>query len=343
MRVAQLAPLWKEVPPKKYGGSELVVANLTEGLVKLGAEVTLFACGGSKTSAKLVEVIDRPMYDLLDGFSWGAIQAYEFLEYADLIKRLDEFDVVHNHLGFHPLVFSPLFKIPVVTTLHSSLPPDFPYLAERFKDNYFVSISQAQRGLAPYLNYIETIYHGIDTANFNFNLKADNDYLLFVGSLTPNKGIDIAIQAALETNEKLIIAGEVREGDKDFLEHQVYPFIDNSQIKFLGEVNHQQKSKLYAHAKALVLPVRWNEAFGLVMAESLACGTPVIAFNKGSVPEVITNGETGFVVNNFSEFKKAINQISQISRLRCRKEAEERFDISVMAKNYLNLYQKLSR
>jgi len=341
MRVAQLAPLWKTVPPQKYGGVELVVANLTKGLVDLGHNVTLFACGGSKSPGKLVRVVDKPLYDIIGGFSWKTIQAYEFLIFDELFKRLSDFDIIHNHLGFHPLAFSKLINIPIVTTIHSSLEPDFPYLADRFKDNLFVSISDAQRQLVPYLNYVKTIYLGIETEKFEPNLKNDNEYLLFLGSLTKNKGVDLAVKAAYQLKEKLIIAGEIREDEKEFLASEVWPYVNNHMIKFIGEVTMSEKIKLLANAKVLLFPIRWSEAFGLVMVESMACGTPVIAYRRGSVPEIVVDKATGFVVDNFEEFKKRIEMIDTISRKKCRQEAISRFDLSLMAQNYVKLYKDI--
>lgn len=341
LRIAELAPLWKIIPPQKYGGSELVVSNITERLVEEGHDVTLFACGGSNTSAKLVDVIEKPMYDLLGGFSWDAIQPYEFLAFADLFDRIDDFDIIHNHLGFHPLVFSKIINIPIVTTLHSSVKPDFPYLAERFKNNPFVSISNAQRKLVPDLHYVETIYHGIVTKKFEPDYSPNKDYFLFIGTLSPNKGIDIAVKACHKLHEKLIIAGELRDSDAEFLKKEVFPYVDGDDIRFIGEVGHDDKVKLYKDAKALLFPIRWNEAFGLVMAESLASGTPVIAFENGSIPEVITDNKTGFVVNSEEDFVNKMGEVNQISREICRKEAEERFDVSIMTQRYVDLFTRL--
>ncbi len=341
MRIAQLAPLWKPVPPPKYGGTELAVAGLAEELQKLGADVTVFCCGGSSVKTKKVEVLETPMYDLMHGFNFDWIAPYEFLAFDALFSRLKDFDIVHNHMGIHPLVFAPLLNIPMVTTLDSSVPPDFPYLAERFKDEIFVSVSDAQRKNAPYLQYVETIPYGINVSRFTPNLNQDQAYLLFLGTLSENKGIDLAVKAAHELGEKLIIAGEIRETDKDFLNTNVWPFVDGEQIRFVGEVGHEEKAKLYAGAKALLFPIRWNEAFGLVMPEALACGTPVIGYGNGSVPEVIDDGKTGFVVKDFAQFKAAIKQVHTISRNLCRETAERRFDRVIMAKRYLKLYERL--
>jgi len=340
MRIAQLAPLWKTVPPKQYGGTELVVSNLTEELVKQGINVTLFACGDSQTSAHLVKVIEKPMYDFVGGFSWNTIQPYEFLTYNEFFKRVSDFDIVHNHMGFHPTVFAQLLPIPMITTLHSSTIPDFPHLINSVKDNLYVSISNAQRSIIPKLNYIRTIYHGIETNKFHFKDKQDNEYLFFIGSLTPQKGIDIAVKAIHELGEKLIIAGEIRKEYEDFLNEKVFPYVDGKQIKFVGEIAFKQKCELYAHAKALLFPIQWNEAFGLVMVESLASGTPVVAYKNGSVPEIITNGQTGYIVENYEDFKKAIKNIHAISRKTCREMAQQRFDVRVMTKNYINLYKQ---
>ncbi len=342
MRIALLAPLWKKVPPEKYGGSELVVANLAKGLTELGHEVTTFACGGSEVEGELVSVIPQPMYELVGGFNWSGIQPYEFLSYFELGKRLKDFDIVHNHMGFHPIALAPYLSIPMVTTLHSSLPPDFSYLAEAFKEYPFVSISDAQRKLSPHINYVATVLHGIDTQSFKPNIESRDDmHFVFLGTLSKNKGIDIAVKSAKELKAKLTIAGEIRDEDKPFLEKEVFPLIDEKNIRFIGEIGHKEKAELLTNATALLFPSRWNEAFGLVMIESLACGTPVIALNNGAVSEVIKDGKTGFVIDDELKFGEAMKGIGEISRETCRAEAEKKFDISVMAKNYEKAYKSL--
>jgi glycosyltransferase involved in cell wall biosynthesis len=341
MRIALLAPLWKKIPPEKYGGSELVVANLAKGLTELGHDVTTFACGGSEVSGKLIPVIRKPMYELVGGFDWNGIKQYEFLSFFELGKCIKDFDVVHNHMGFHPIALAPFISIPFVTTLHSSLPPDFPYLAEAFHEYPFVSISDAQRKLAPELNYVATVHHGIDVKSFRPRLKDEGNGFVFMGTLSHNKGIDIAVKAAHKLGVNLTIAGEIREEDKSFLDKEVFPYTDGERIKFIGEINHTEKVALLSNASVLLFPSRWNEAFGLVMIEALACGTPVIAFNNGAVSEVLRDGETGFIVEDEASFADAMKDIDKLSRTTCRNEAECRFDISVMAANYVNVYNSL--
>lgn len=342
MKIALLAPLWKKVPPEKYGGSELVVANLAKGLTELGHEVTTFACRGSEVQGELVPVISKPMYELISGFNWSGIQPYEFLSYFELGKRLKNFDIVHNHMGFHPIALAPYLSIPMVTTLHSSLEPDFPYLVDAFKEYPFVSISDAQRKLSPYLNYVTTVHHGIDTHSFKSNTEKTNDnHFVFLGTLSQNKGIDVAVKSAKMLEAKLTIAGEIRDEDKSFLEKEVFPLIDGEHIKFIGEIGHEEKAEFLANATALLFPSRWNEAFGLVMIESLACGTPVIALNNGAVSEVIEDGKTGFIVDDELKFGEAMKKVNEISRATCRTEAEKKFDISTMAKNYEGVYKSL--
>jgi len=341
MKIALLAPLWKKVPPEKYGGSELVVANLAKGLTELGHEVTTFACGGSEVQGELVPVIEKPMHELIGGFNWNGIQPYEFLSYFELGKRLKDFDIIHNHMGFHPIALDPYLSIPMVTTLHSSLSPDFTYLAEAFKEYPFVSISDAQRKLSPELNYVATVYHGIDAKSFEPNFEKKDNHFVFLGTLSENKGIDIAVWFAKELGVKLTIAGEIRESDKPFLEKEVMKYIDGERIEFIGEIGHKEKAELLADASALLFPSRWNEAFGLVMIEALASGTPVIALNNGAVSEVIEDGKTGFIVDDELKFGEAMKRVSEISRETCRTEAEKKFDISVMAKNYESVYKSL--
>lgn len=336
-----MASLWKTVPPKKYGGSELVVSLLTEELVKLGHDVTLFACGGSKTTGHLNEVTPKPLYETLGQFKFDAVQFQEFLAIKkafDLGKN-GEIDVIHNHMGFHIALLSNVSPVPMITTIHSSLSPDNEEIALAAKNSNYVSVSNAQRALAPYLNYVGTVYHGIENSKFTFNEKKGN-YLLFLATMWKEKGVDRAIEIARKTKLKLIMAGEIRR-QSDF--DEISKYIDGENIIYLGEVDFKEKVKLMANAKAYLFPIRWNEAFGLTVAESLACGTPVIAYPNGSLPEIIDNGETGFLVNSINEAVEAVAHIDQISKVKCRQTAVNRFDASVMAENYLNIYHKISK
>ncbi|MDP2598569.1 MAG: glycosyltransferase family 4 protein [Candidatus Liptonbacteria bacterium] len=341
MKVALLAPLWKKIPPEKYGGSEFVVAGLAKGLVAQGHDVTTFACAGSKVAGNLVPVLPKPMYDLVGGFDWSGIKQYEFLSFFAFAKRAKDFDIVHNHMGFHPIAFAPLLSMPMVTTLHSSLPPDFPYLAEAFREFPFVSISDAQRALAPELNYVATVYHGVDVGSFTPRLEGAGNGFAFIGTLSRNKGVDIAVRTAKTLGRPLTIAGEVRESDKEFLDKEVFPFVDGKTISFVGEVGHEEKNRILRESDALLFPSRWNEAFGLVVVEALACGTPVIALGNGAVPEVLRDGITGFITDSEGQLTEAAKNAASISRSECRAEAERRFDLSVMAKKYLGVYQSL--
>lgn len=340
MNIAMLAPLWKKIPPDKYGGSELVVANLAKGLSDLGHRVTTFACAGSRVAGTLVPVIDRPMYDLVGGFDWNGIKPYEFLSFFELAKRAQEFDLIHNHMDLHPIAFAPLLPIPMVTTLHSSMAPNSS-LADAFCAYPFVSVSNAQRTLAPSLHYIATVYHGIDVNTFSARIDGKGNGFVFLGTLSQNKGIDIAVHTAHTLGMPLVIAGEIRKENEAFLEKEVFPFVDGKQIRFVGEIGHEEKAILLRFADALLFPSRWNEAFGLVMIEALACGTPVIALGNGAVPEVLKNGVTGFIANDEPSFTEAAAHAGDLSRSTCRKEAETRFDLAMMAKHYADAYHTL--
>ena len=339
MRIAILAPLWKTVPPQKYGGTELVASLLADGLAKLGHEVTMFACGGSKTTANLVQVIDRPMYDILGGFKFDAVQFYDFMEVKmafDAAKK-GQFDIIHNHMGLHMAALGNLSPVPMVTTNHSSLPPDFEPLAQLSKDSNYISISNSQRQMAPYLNYIATVYHGINTAEFEYNEKS-GDYLLFLATMSEAKGVDRAIEIAKKTGMKMIMAGDIRS---ESYFNEIKPLIDGEQIIYVGEVDAPKKKELMKNAKAYIFPIRWSEAFGLTVVESLASGTPVIAYPNGSLPEIIDDGKTGFLVNSIDQAIEAIKNIDSISREECRRQAVERFDASVMAINHVKVYENL--
>lgn len=340
MRIALLAPLWKTVPPVKYGGTELVVSNLADELVRMGQDVTVFACGGSVTSARLVNVIDRPLYDVLGGFRFDSVPYCDLaaLKMAFDGARDGRFDVINNHMNMSLAPFGPYCPVPMVSTNHSSVAPDDRQLSELSGESMYVSISQAQRSLAPELNYVATIYHGIRTDAFEYDCSAHGDYLLFLATMSHAKGADLAIEIARQAGMRLIMAGNVT--DRAFF-HSLEPQIDGDQVKFVGEVGHAEKNELMKEAYAYVLPMRWQEAFGLTMVESLASGTPAVVFDNGAASEIIDDGQTGYVVSSVEQAVEAIGKVPEISRAECRRQAVEHFDVSRMAQDYLTLYGDL--
>ena len=316
------------------------MSNLADELVRMGQDVTVFACGGSATSARLVNVIDRPLYDVIGGFRFDSVP---YCDLAELKMAFDgardgRFDVINNHMNMSLAPFGPYCPVPMVSTNHSSVAPDDKQLSELSGESMYVSISQAQRSLAPGLNYVATIYHGIRTDTFEYDCSAHGDYLLFLATMSYEKGADLAIEIARQAGMRLIMAGNVT--DRAFfrsLESQ----IDGDQVSFIGEVGHAEKNRLMREAYAYVLPMRWQEAFGLTMVESLASGTPAIVFDNGAAPEVIDDGRTGYVVSSVEQAVEAVGKVSGISRAECRRQAVERFDVSRMARDYLTLYSEL--
>jgi len=339
MRIGIISPLWKPLPPERYGGTELIVSYIAEELVKRGHDVTVFASKDSKTSARLVPVTEKNLYDTFGYFKWDNLE-YDIIE-TEMVGRLSsEFDILHNHNGFVPLTITPLIKTPMITTLHSSLPPQPESLARAFKDRLFVSISNAQRQLAPYLNYIKTVYHGIDVERFLFSART-GDYLVFLGTFSPYKGPDIAIRIAKESKIPVVLAGEIRKEFEDFYKKEIASMDNGKDVIIKGELDFEEKVELLKNAMALLMPVRWQEAFGLVMIEAMACGTPVIGFNKGAISEVIEDGLSGFVVNSVEEAREALLKIQRIDRRHCRKIVKERFSINRMVDEYESLYREL--
>lgn len=339
MKIAILAPLWKTVPPQKYGGTELVASLLTEELVKLGHEVTLYACGGSQTKANLIKVINKPLFDVVGSFKFDSIQFQDFMEIKMAFDAAAEghFDIIHSHMGLNMAALSNFCPVPMITTNHSSVPPDYEPISDLAKDSNYISISNSQRKMSPYLNYIATVYHGINTQAIEFNTHPE-DYILFLATISQEKGADRAIEIAKKAGKKMIMAGDIRS--KSYFD-KIKTRIDGKQIIYLGEVDSKQKNKLMKNAKAYIFPIRWDEAFGLTVVESLASGTPVIAFDNGSMPEIINEGQTGFLVNSIDQAVAALEKIDTISRNECRRQAIERFDVSVMAKNYVKVYERL--
>jgi glycosyltransferase involved in cell wall biosynthesis len=348
MRIAQVSPPLESVPPSGYGGTERVVATLTEELVRRGHEVTLFAPGDSHTSARLVPTVERALWhsrrDYPDFAPFWAITL------GEVWRRVSEFDVVHAHLDFFGFPLARASSRPVVTTLHGRLDlPQLEPLFEHFADVPLVSISNAQRTPAPRANWVATVYHGIELDQYTFSPRP-GQYLAFLGRIAPEKGIDAAIRVARRAGLPLRIAArkplpfkndpEVRK-DWAYFEHVLQPLLSSQHVELVGEVAGKRKDAFLRQAAALLFPIQWPEPFGLVMAEALACGTPVVALRAGSVPEVLEDGVTGFIGETEDDLVDAVQRIDQLDRARCRAEAERRFSSSAMAEAYEQVYARL--
>lgn len=344
LSIAQLAPFEERVPPLKYGGTELIVSNLTEELVKRGHRVTLIASGDSKTNAKLYPIFRQSLRnDKKIGVDLKIRDAYKLIGLAEAISFLNKhhFDIIHNHLGWRLLPWQKLFSAPIVTTLHGPLNVKYQQIIyNRYRNSYFVSISNNQRQPLKYLNFVDTVYNGILINKFSFNAKAGK-YLAFLGRMSPEKGPVQAIKTAKQAREKLIMAAKIDLVDQEYFQKNVKPLIDGRQIQFIGEINHQSKVKLLKNSKALLALIQWPEPFGLFMTEALACGAPVIAMNQGAAPEIVQSGKNGFLVENINEAVAAIRQLGKIDRHFCRESAVKKFSMEKMVDGYEEVYRKL--
>ncbi|MGJ5674402.1 MAG: glycosyltransferase family 4 protein [Nostochopsis sp.] len=339
MRIAQVAPLSERVPPPGYGGTELVVGLLTDELVRRGHEVTLFASGDSLTLANLVSVHPRALR--LDK-SIKEYGIYEMLELSQVYESADEFDIIHSHMGCNALPYVNLVKTPTVHTLHGIFTPDNEKLFVHAQNQPYVSISNSQREPRLGLNYAATVYNGIDVSSHQFHAQPEEPpYLAFLGRISPEKGTHIAIKIAKEAGWRLKMAGKIDVVDQEYFEKEVKPLIDGQQIEYLGEANHIQKNALMGGAVATLFTINWREPFGLVMVESMAAGTPVIAMNMGSVPEVIAHGKTGFICNNIAECIDAVSKVEHLDRYACRQHVENNFSVRKMVDSYEAVYQEI--
>jgi len=334
LKIALVAPVWLRVPPVSYGGIEQVVSLLADGLVDRGHDVTLFASGDSVTKAKVEAVYQQPQKDkigqlLPDVFHVGS--AYS------KIKR-GNFDIVHDHTSFTGVVCGSFLKVPVLATLHGELNSQtIPFYRFFQKAVFYNAISEAQKAGFPTLNYVATVYNAIDVNRFKYSAKKE-PFLLALSRISPQKGSHLAVSIAKKSGLPLILAGKVDPGDKDYFEAKVKPQIDGKQIKFLGEVSHTEKVELLAKAKALIFPIQWSEPFGLVMVEAMASGTPVIALNNGSVPELIVHQKTGYIANSEAEMVAYVQLLDLIKAADCRRHVEENFSPAKMVEGYLNNY-----
>jgi glycosyltransferase involved in cell wall biosynthesis len=340
MRIAQVAPLTEAIPPKLYGGTERVVHWLTEELVALGHDVTLFASGDSTTSAKLEATWPRALR--LD----GAVRDPNALHMVMLerVKRRcddDEFDLIHFHLDYYPWSLFHRQPTPHLTTLHGRLDlPEHQPVFSTFSDVPVVSISDSQRRPVPNANWVRTIHHGLP-ADLLTPLVRKPEYLAVLGRIAPEKGVDRAIRIAIRAGIPLKIAAKVDRADQDYFEQTIAPMLGHPLVEFIGEIGDQQKSEFLSGAMGLLLPLDWPEPFGLVMIESMACGAPVIAYNRGSVPEIIETGLTGFIVEDETSAVAAVHQLADLDRSAIRARFEERFTARRMALDYLTAYRAL--
>jgi glycosyltransferase involved in cell wall biosynthesis len=338
MRIAQIAPQWECVPPPGYGGIELVVSHLTDELVKRGHQVSLFASGDSQTLADLKSVVPHA---LRTDSSIQEPVVYELLQLELLTEIAQEFDLIHFHTGLIPLPFAQLLKTPVVHTLHGRFTPDNCKIFERYRNLSYISISNAQRQGAPQLNYVSTVYNGIKIEDHIFQSQPqDPPYLAFLGRISPEKGPENAIAIARATGLPLKIAGKIDKVDREFYEQQIAPQIDGKQIEFLGELGHQAKTKLLANASVTLFAIAWLEPFGLVMIESMCTGTPVVAINMGSVPEVIAHQKTGWICSSLEEAIAAVPKAMKLDRQQCRQHVEQFFSVARMVDAYEATYRQ---
>jgi glycosyltransferase involved in cell wall biosynthesis len=351
MRIAQVAPPFESVPPTRYGGTERVIALLTEELVRRGHDVTLFASGDSSTSARLIPTVDTALWrqpEVRDPLVFWAITLGEvFQRAAD-----GEFDIIHSHLDFIAYPCAALVETPTVTTLHGRLDlPDLARVYARFPSAPVISISNSQRAPLPHANWVSTVYNGVDTERLRFNPRP-GDYLAWIGRISPEKGLEHAVAIARRVGLPLKVAARLPlknladpnvRADWDYYHHVVAPLFKEPDVEYLGEVGDAEKSAFLGNARALLFPIDWPEPFGLVMAEALACGTPVIARRRGSVPEVIRHGVTGFIGETDEELAAYCQRIDEIDRAACRREAEVRFSPQAMADGYEAAYRRVLR
>ena len=338
MRIAQVAPLYESVPPHCYGGTERVVSYLTEELVRQGHEVSLFASGDSVTTARLVAPCRRSLR--LDTQCIDRL-APHILMLELVFKEIGRFDLIHWHVDYLHFPLSRRQLTPHVTTLHGRLDiPELVPLYQEFRDVPVISISNAQREPLPWLNWQDTVYHGLPEDLYTFHPEPGK-YLAFLGRISPEKRVDRSIAIAQRLGMEIKIAAKVDPVDREYFEAVIAPLLREPLVEYVGEIGESEKNEFLGHAYALLFPIDWPEPFGLVMAEAMACGTPVIAYRRGSVPEIIEEGVTGFIVQDLDEAVRAAERIPTLNRWRCRQRFEERFSAARMARDYLVSYQRL--
>jgi glycosyltransferase involved in cell wall biosynthesis len=341
MKIAQIAPLAEAVPPKLYGGTERVVSYLTEELVRLGHDVTLFASGDSETSARLVACSQQALR--LDGSVMDPL-AHVTLMMERVRQYAHAFDVLHFHIeNVHLPLFRPMAR-KTVTTMHGRLDgPDLPALYREFADMPLVSISDCQRKPLAFANWVGTVHHGLAREVCPFNPAPRGGYFAFLGRISPEKRVDRAIEIARRANVRLRIAAKIDRTEEDYFKERIAPLLGASDVEFVGEVNEAQKPAFLGNATALLFPIDWPEPFGLAMIEAMSCGTPVIAWRNGAVAEVVEDGRTGFIVESIDQALAAAGKVARLDRLAVRSRFEERFSAARMAQDYLAVYRALGR
>jgi len=335
LRVAMLSPVAWRTPPRHYGPWESVVSLLTEGLVARGVDVTLFATGDSRTAARLQAVCPAGYEEdrSLDAKVWEALHISEVFEHAD------EFDLIHNHFDFLPLTYSRLVDTPLVTTIHGfSSSRILPVYRKYDSTAHYVSISDSDR--SPDLTYAATVYHGIDLGSFTFRPE-QGERLVCLGRIHKDKGTREAIDIAQRTGRRLVLAGPIQ--DEAYFRTEVEPHLEGGQVEYVGSVGPAERDELLGSAYALIHPIGFAEPFGLSVVEAMACGTPVVAFSRGSMPEVITSGETGFLVDTVEEAVEALSRVPGLERAACRRRVQEHFSVERMVSDYLDVYRRIVR
>jgi glycosyltransferase involved in cell wall biosynthesis len=337
MKIAQIAPLFESVPPQAYGGTERVIFYLTEELIRLGHEVTLFASGDSMTAGELVAPVENSIRLTPGDQTW---LIHHTIQMENLRQRAAEFDVIHYHIDYLHFPLARQLRVPHVTTLHGRLDlPGLDLLYQRFQDSPLVSASHSQRTPQPHVNWVGTVHHGLPPDLYTFAAEA-GDYFAFVGRVSPEKRLDRAIEIAERCGVPIHIGAKLDVADAPYFNTVIKPLLRRPGVRFLGEVGQKEKQELLEHAKALLFPIDWPEPFGLVMIEALSCGTPVVAYRNGAVPEILEDGVTGFIVDNQDDAVRAALRIDTIERRNCRAAFERRFTANRMATDYLRIYEQ---
>ena len=338
MRIAQVAPLAESVPPTLYGGTERIVSYLTEELVRQGHEVTLYASGDSQTSARLVACVPRALRldeEVIDPIAHGIV------ELERVFADAHEYDIIHWHVDYLHFPVSRRLTVPGLTTLHGRLDiPDLQPIYAEFTEMPVVSISNDQRAPLPSANWIGTVHHGLPLDEFAPSRDV-GDYLAFLGRMSPEKRADRAVEVAHRTKMPIKLAAKVDPADQEYFEREIEPLLEHDRVEYVGEIGGHEKMELLNHARALLFPIDWAEPFGLVMIEAMACGTPVIAYRSGSVPEVIEHGVSGFIVDDIDGAVEAVGRLDELDRATVRATFEKRFTVDRMARDYVRLYEDL--